>query len=190
MAIAGSNAQGKTTFLEGILSGMDDHAPRDGREQVITLRGARDAESTTASLGGVDISMFFRSLPPGVSGTVHAARGIGSGSMNMAHQVQDAIARHAPLLIIDEDRAAPNLLVKSCLQKEEITPLSEILAHRRDLLGDTALVFAACALDTLIARADRILLLDRHEASAIEPEAFRQRVAELLRKTADGLCGK
>ena len=35
-------------------------------------------------------------------------------------------------------------------------------------MGDTSLVFAACAMDTLIAQADRIMVLDRHEAKAIE----------------------
>jgi uncharacterized protein len=186
-AVAGSNAQGKTTFLEGILAGMDDHAPHDGRELVVTVRGACSAGSTTMGLAGADISMFFSALPPGVSGTVKGAFGTGSGSMTMASQVQDAVTRRAPLLIIDEDRAAPNLLVKSCLQKEEVTPLSEILAHHRERMGGTALVFAACAMDTLIARADRIMVLDRHEASAIGPGEFRQRVAALLRKTAGEL---
>lgn len=186
-AIAGSNAQGKTTFLEGILAGMDDHSPHDGRELVVTVRGACITESTNMGLAGADISMFFHALPPGVSGTVNGASGMGSGSMTMAHQIQTAITRHAPLLIIDEDRAAPNLLVKSCLQKEEITPLSEILGRERDKMGDTALVFAACAMDTLIARADRIMVLDRHEAKAIDPPEFRHKLAGLLRKTADGL---
>jgi len=187
LAVAGSNAQGKSTFLEGILAGMDDHAPHDGRELVVTARGACTAESTTMGLAGADISMFFSALPPGVSGTVRSVHGMGSGSMTMAWQVQSAIARHAPLLIIDEDHAAPNLLVKSCLQKEEITPLSEILFHDRTKLGDTALVFAACAMDTLIARADRIMVLDRHEASAIDTGEFRRMLAASLRKTADGL---
>ncbi|NMB78488.1 MAG: hypothetical protein GYA23_05270 [Methanomicrobiales archaeon] len=186
-AIAGSNAQGKTTFLEGILAGMDDHLPGDGREHVVTARGACIAESTTMGLAGADISMFFHAIPPGVSGTVRSVHGTGSGSMTMAHRVQEAITRHSPLLIIDEDRAAPNLLVKSCLQKEEITPLCEILSHQRERMGDTALIFAACAMDTLIAQADRIMVLDRHEASAIDRTVFRHRVADLLRRTAGTL---
>lgn len=187
LAIAGSNAQGKTTFLNGILAGMDDHAPRDGRELVVTCRGVCTAESTGSGLAGADISMFFSSLPPGVSGTVRSVHGMGSGSMTMAHQVQQAVDRHAPLLIIDEDRAAPNLLVKSYLQKEEITPLSEILAHHRERMGGTALVFAACAMDTLIARADRIMVLDRHVAAAIDPGTFRRSLARSLRTSADDL---
>ncbi|MDD1682489.1 MAG: hypothetical protein LUO98_01525 [Methanoregula sp.] len=189
LAIAGSNAQGKTTFLEGVLAGIDDHTPHDGRELVVTLRGVCIAESTNMGLAGADISMFFHALPPGVSGTVKEAFGMGSGSMTMAHQVHNAVTRHAPLLIIDEDRAAPNLLVRSCLQKEEITPLSEILSRERKRMGDTTLVFAACAMDMLIAQADRIMVLDRHEASAIDPAEFRQMLAGTLRMTADDLNG-
>lgn len=187
LAVAGSNAQGKTTFLEGVLAGMDDHAPHDGREMVVTVRGACTAGSTNMGLCGADISMFFSALPPGVSGTVYGAFGSGSGSMTMACQVQNAIARHAPLLIIDEDRAAPNLLVRSCLQNEEITPLSEILCRDRQKMDDTALVFAACAMDGLIAQADRIMVLDRHEASAIDPRKFRRMLAAQLRKMAGEL---
>lgn len=186
-AVAGSNAQGKTTFLEGIHAGMDDHATGDGRELVVTVPGLCTAEAMNCMLTGADVSMFFSALPPGISGTVHAASGMGSGSMNMAYQVQRAVGRGCPLLIIDEDRAAPNLLVRSCLQTHEITPLSEILCHDRGKMGATALIFAACAMDMLVAQADRIMLLDGHIANAVDREAFRKRVAESLEKMAGDL---
>ena len=186
-AVAGSNAQGKTTFLEGIIAGMDDHAAGDGRELVVTTGGVCTAEAVNCELAGADVSMFFAALPPGMAGTARAACGMGSGSMTMAFQVQGAVARGAPLLIIDEDRAAPNLLVRSCLQTGEVTPLAEILARDRGKLGETALVFAACAMDALVAQADRILVLDRHEASAIDREEFRRRVAASMEKMARDL---
>jgi uncharacterized protein len=186
-AVAGSNAQGKTTFLEGIIAGMDDHAAGDGRESVVTVHGLCTAEATNCLLAGADVSMFFSTLPPGMEGTAQAAYGMGSGSMTMASMVQRAVVQGAPLLIIDEDRAAPNLLVRSCLQTWEVTPLSEILASDRGKMGETALVFAACAMDTLVAQADRILVLDRHVASAIDREVFRRKVAESLEKMAGEL---
>jgi hypothetical protein len=186
-AVAGSNAQGKTTFLEGILSGVDTHAPGDGRELAVTFPGVRTAEAMNCKLAGSDISMFFSALPPGIGGTVTSAFGMGSGSMTMAAQVQQAIARSAPLLIIDEDRAAPNLLVKSCLQRDEVTPLSRILAEDRGRLGDTALLFAACAMDTLIAEADRIMVLDQHIASGLDRKIFRKRVAEMAQRVVEGM---
>lgn len=186
-AVAGSNAQGKTTFLEAVLAGVDDHARGDGREHVVTVKGVRTAEAMNCELAGADISMFFSALPPGIDGTVTAAYGMGSGSMTMAHQVQQAITKKAPLLIIDEDRAAPNLLVKSCLQKEEITPLAQILSADRGRMGSTGLLFAACAMDMLIAEADRIMVLDRHVASGIDPVEFRKNVAAMMRQTAGRL---
>ena len=186
-AVAGSNAQGKTTFLSGIVAGMDDHAAGDGRERIFTVRGVRTAEALNGELKGADVSMFFSTLPPGIEGTVRAAYGTGSGSMTMAAMIHDAVASHAPLLLIDEDRAAPNLLVRSCLQRGDVTPLAELLACEREKMEKTALLFAACAMDTLIAQADRIMVLERHEAGAIDRAAFVAMLKDSLRRTADRL---
>ncbi|WP_298666558.1 P-loop domain-containing protein, partial [uncultured Methanofollis sp.] len=179
-AIAGSNAQGKTTLLQAILAGEDDHAPGDGRELLVSVRGARTAEAGGPDLHGADVSLFFRSLPPGMTGTPKAAFGRGSGSMTMAVQVQEAVRTGAPLLLIDEDRAAANLLVASCLQDVDVTPLAALLATQRNALGECALIFAASSLDPLIAQADRILLLSGHRAGAISPAAFRARYLRYL----------
>jgi predicted ABC-class ATPase len=179
-AIAGSNAQGKTTLLQAILAGEDDHAPGDGRELLVSVRGARTAEAGGPDLNGADVSIFFRNLPPGMTGTPKAAFGRGSGSMTMAVQVQEAVRTGAPLLLIDEDRAAANLLVASCLQEADVTPLAALLATQRDALGGCAFVFAASSLDPLIAQADRILLLSGHRAGAISPAAFRARYLQYL----------
>ena len=51
-------------------------------------------------------------------------------------------------------------------------------------MGETALIFAACAMDMLAAQADRIMVLDRHAAHAIDRESFRQKVAASLEKMA------
>ena len=186
-AVAGSNAQGKSTFLSGIIAGMDDHAEGDGREKIITVRGVETAEAMNCELAGSDVSWFFSTLPLGLGGTVRAPYGMGSGSMTMAAQVQRACSGGAPLLILDEDRAAPNLLVKSCLQNEDVTPLSEILAGQRHKIGDTTFLFAACAMDTLVAQADRIMVLDRHAAVAIEKNQFLALLKDSLKKTAGQL---
>lgn len=189
-AVAGSNAEGKTSFLEDIIAGMDDHAAGGGRERVVTIRVMRTAETMTMNCelaAGADVSTFFRALPPGIGGTVSSASGMGSGSMTMAHQIGSAIRQRAPLLIIDEERAAPNLLVASCLQNEEVTPLAAILARDRIRMSDTTLVFAACAMDTLAAQADRIMVLDRHVAGAIDRAGFRRQLVASLHRMADDL---
>jgi uncharacterized protein len=186
-AVTGSNAEGKSTFLQAVIAGEDDHAVGDGREHLVTIRGVRLAEAGGYVLRGADVSLFFRTLPPGVQGTPQSVSGQGSGSMVMAAQVQEAVRMQAPLLMIDEDRAAANLLVRSVVQREDITPLSEILAEEREKMGDTALLFAAGALDLLTAQADRILLLSGHTAKAVDKREFRHKICEHLERTLQNL---
>ncbi|MBP2146420.1 putative ABC-class ATPase [Methanofollis sp. W23] len=180
LVISGSNAQGKTTLIQAIRAGEDDHAPGDGRELAVTVRGARTAEAGGLDLHGADVSLFFHRLPPGMTGTTKAAFGQGSGSMTMAMQFAAAIREEAPLIVVDEDRAAANLLVASCLQEEDVTPLARILAGDREVLGDATLVIASSSLDPLIAQADRILVLRGHQAGAVSKSAFRRAYLEHL----------
>ena len=180
LAIAGSNAQGKTTLLEAIIAGQDDHALGDGRERVLTVPGVALAQGGSQGMAGEDVSLFFRRIPPGLDGTPKAVRGAGSSSLVMASQIQRAVRRGAPLLIFDEDTAAPNLLVPGCVQEGEVEVLSSLLARDPSALGETALVFAAGALDILVAQADRIIILRDHEARAISPREFRARLTTHL----------
>jgi predicted ABC-class ATPase len=187
-AVAGSNAEGKSTFLHAVVAGQDDHAAGDGRELLVSVEGVARAEAGERDLAGADVSLFFKSLPPGLSGTPRAAFGRGSGSLVMAEEFQAAVRAAAPLLILDEDRSATNLLVPGCLQSGEVTPLSTLLATRREALGETAVLFAASSLDILIAQADRILLLAGHEARALDRREFRSRLDAHLREVREHLA--
>jgi len=184
-AIIGSNAQGKSTLLQAILAGVDDHTPGDGREYVVTRPGAAFPQASGSGLADADVSLFFRSLPPGVDGTVTSAGGRGSGSLIMADQIQQALRKSAPLLFIDEDKAAANLLIPSCIKTEDVRPLSEILATDRPALNGSAFVFAASSMDLLIAEADRILLLVDHKAGSISREQYRENLIGYLSTVCD-----
>ncbi|WP_342770799.1 MULTISPECIES: P-loop domain-containing protein [unclassified Methanoculleus] len=189
-AVAGSNAEGKSTFLHAVIAGQDDHAAGDGREFLVSVDGVTRAEAGERYLAGADVSLFFHSLPPGVSGGPRAATGQGSGSLVMAHEIQTALRAASPLLILDEDRAATNLLVPGCLQSGEVTPLSTLLAVRREAFGETAILFAASSLDILIAQADRILQLTGHEARALDPGEFRRRLDAHLAEVREHLAAR
>jgi len=189
-AVAGSNAEGKSTFLHALVAGEDDHAAGDGREGLVSVNGIARAEAGERYLAGADVSLFFSRLPPGIGGTPGAASGQGSGSLVMAHEIQTALSAAVPLLILDEDRAATNLLVPGCLQGDGVTPLSTLLATRREALGETALLFAASSLDVLIAQADRILTLRDHAALSIDPGEFRRRLDRHLAEVREHLAGK
>ena len=184
-AIIGSNAQGKSTLLQAILAGIDDHAPGDGRESVVTRPGAAFPQVSGSGLSSANVSLFFRSLPPGVDGTVKSACGRGSGSLIMADQIQQALRKKAPLLLIDEDKAAANLLIPSCVKTEDVRPLSEIFATDRQALNDSTFIFAASSMDLLIAEADRILLLQDHEAGSISREQYRENLVSYLSNVCD-----
>ena len=187
-AVAGSNAEGKSTFLHALIAGEDDHAAGDGREGLVSVNGIARAEAGERYLAGADVSLFFSRLPPGFSGNPEAATGQGSGSLVMAHEIRTALFAAVPLLILDEDRSATNLLVPGCLQGDGVMPLATLLATRREALGETALLFAASSLDLLIAQADRILVLSGHEAHAIDPREFRRRLDRHLAEMREHLA--
>lgn len=179
-AIAGSNAEGKSTLLHAVIAGQDDHAVGDGRELLVSVNGVARADASERGLYGADVSLFFSRLPPGVGGDPKVAFGQGSGSLVMAHEIQTALRVGAPILILDEDRAATNLLVPGCLQGDEVTPLATLLATRREVFGETTILFAASSLDILIAQADRIMQLSDHETRALDRFEFRRRLDRYL----------
>jgi predicted ABC-class ATPase len=187
LAITGSNAEGKSTLLEGIIAGEDDHAPGDGREHLVTVRGAATAQTGAEEMRGEDISMFFSRLPPGVGGTPRRVFGRGSGSMVMAARIQQAIDRDCPLLLLDEDRSATNLLVPCSTQDREVTPLASLIDRNRSMLGGTAFVVAAATMDFLTAQADRILALEAHEVRCIDRGEFRRQLRRHLGWMAETL---
>ncbi|NLA39673.1 MAG: hypothetical protein GX882_09950 [Methanomicrobiales archaeon] len=179
-AIAGSNAEGKSTLLHAVIAGQDDHAAGDGRDLLVSVNGVVRADASERGLFGADVSLFFSRLPPGVGGDPRAAFGQGSGSLVMAHEIQTALRVGSPLIILDEDRAATNLLVPGCLQGDEVTPLATLLATRREAFGETTILFAASSLDILTAEADRIMQLSGHEARALDRDEFRRRLDHYL----------
>ena len=179
-AVTGSNAQGKSTFLQVIRSGSDDHMPGDGRENVVTLGNVMTAESGEFEIPGADISMFFSALPPGMSGTPKNVYGGGSGSMVMAARFQEAVRINASLIVVDEDRSATNLLVPNCMQSEAVIPLSVICRKQRGKLKNSSVMFAAATMDILVAEADRIMEFQDHVAVGVMRDEFRSRLKRHL----------
>ena len=186
-AVVGSNAEGKSTFLQGIISGTDDHLPGDGREGIITVGRGNFVETGGRDISGSDISLFFKSLPPGISGTPKCVSGTGSGSMVMAAGFSEALSKQSPYILFDEDRSATNLLVPNCIQCEDVSTLTDLLRERRDIFSGTSLIFAAATMDLLIAHSDRIMRLNNHRADGITADDYRQRLYRHMTETAASL---
>ncbi|WP_456484213.1 P-loop domain-containing protein [Methanopyrus kandleri] len=176
-AIAGANAQGKTTLVNAVEAGQDDHAPGDGREYVITVRRTAKAEAGIKRMNGEDVSLFFRELPPGYEGTPENVRGLASGSMKMAAEIQRALEEGAKILFIDEDKAAVNLLVPGVLTKE-LEGIRTLVEVRDEITSRGVTIVAATGvLDDFTAAADRAIVMEDHRPKPLNLREFRARLA-------------
>ncbi|MBW9221390.1 hypothetical protein KKP91_04260 [Methanothermococcus sp. SCGC AD-155-M21] len=177
--ITGRNAQGKTTLLEGIESGQDDHLIGDGREHIITIRNLSKATTGAMEMHGCDISLFFEKLPRGLNGTPKNVIGRASGSMTMAYMIQRAMARGVNLILIDEDNSAVNLLVNGLLSNwfEGVKPLSEIILKERERLS-CGFIITTSSLDLLTAAGDRAIYLEDHRAKYLDLKYFRRELSK------------
>ncbi|MCY3711387.1 MAG: ABC-ATPase domain-containing protein [Caldilineaceae bacterium] len=127
--IVGGGYHGKSTLLRAIERGVYNHRPGDGRELVIS---AADLVKIRAEDGravnGVDISGFIGDLPLGMS-TRRFSSANASGSTSQAAAIVEAMESGADGLLIDEDTAATNFLIRDARmqvlvpkEKEPITP--------------------------------------------------------------------
>ncbi|AXI24861.1 hypothetical protein CFE53_01255 [Methanofervidicoccus sp. A16] len=177
--ITGRNAQGKTTLLEGIESGQDDHLLGDGREYIITTKNLTKVTGGSMDMQGCDISLFFEKLPKGLKGTPERVVGRASTSMTMAYRIQRAMTNGVDLILIDEDNSAVNLLVSGLLSKwfEGVKSLSEIMMREREKLT-SAFIITTSSLDLLTALADRAIYLEDHEAKYLDLDYFREELSK------------
>lgn len=127
--IVGGGFHGKSTLLNALALGVYNHKPGDGREQVVTLA---DAVKVRAEDGRcvtkVDISPFVNNLPFGQDTTKFSSENA-SGSTSQAANIMEALALGTKLLLIDEDTAATNFMIRDqrmqqlvAKEKEPITP--------------------------------------------------------------------
>lgn len=128
--IVGGGFHGKSTLLSALQVGVYDHVPGDGREFVVIddkamyIR-AEDGRCVT----GVDISPFINNLPFGKS-TNQFSTPDASGSTSQAANIIEALEAGAKVLLIDEDLAATNFMIRDRRMqqlvpdaKEPITPM-------------------------------------------------------------------
>ena len=184
--ITGRNAQGKTTLIEAIDSGQDDHLIGDGREYIITTKNLSKASTGCMQMYGNDISLFFEKLPKGIKGTPKNVHGTASGSMTMAYQIQKALSTGVDLILIDEDNSAVNLLVSGLLSNwfEGVKPLSEIIMNEREKLS-SAFIIITSSLDLLTASGDRGIYLEDHEAKYLDIDKFKRELSNYYLKLSN-----
>ncbi|WP_421655462.1 ABC-ATPase domain-containing protein [Leptothermofonsia sp. ETS-13] len=127
--IVGGGYHGKSTLLRAIELGVYNHIPGDGREYVITNPAAVKIRAEDGrSIARVDISPFINHLPQGRSTTQFSTQNA-SGSTSQAANIVEALEAGAKVLLVDEDTAATNFMIRDrrmqaliAKDKEPITP--------------------------------------------------------------------
>ncbi len=175
--IAGGGFHGKSTLLKALERGVYNHIAGDGREFVITDRSAFKLRAEEGRcIHATDISMFINRLPTGADTTRFSTENA-SGSTSQSANAVEALACGSRVLLIDEDTAATNFMVRDGRmaqlvsdEKEPITPfIRKIRSLYRDLGVSTVLVAGSSG--DYLAAADVVLQMDCYRALDVTERA-------------------
>jgi predicted ABC-class ATPase len=140
--IVGGGYHGKSTLLNALERGVYNHVPGDGRELVVTDEGAVKIRAEDGrAVTGVDISPFIGALPNGAD-TRHFSTANASGSTSQAANIVEALEAGARVLLVDEDTAATNFMIRDhrmqeliAKEREPITPFIDKVRQLYDEHG-------------------------------------------------------
>ncbi|MEL7359380.1 MAG: ABC-ATPase domain-containing protein [Cyanobacteria bacterium J06560_6] len=189
--IVGGGYHGKSTLLRAIEQGIYNHVPGDGRERVVAHSATVKIRAEDGrSVSGVDISPVINHLPQGRSSQAFSTQNA-SGSTSQAAALMEAVEAGAQVLLIDEDTAATNFMMRDrnmqaliAKDKEPITPFVDKVRQLYDDYGvSTILVMGGsgdyfAVADTVIAMEDYQPSIVTEKAKAIARENPAQRAAE------------
>ncbi|MFR9726340.1 P-loop domain-containing protein [Streptomyces sp. MS19] len=164
--VVGGGFHGKSTLLRALETGVWDHVPGDGRERVVAHRDTVKIRAEDGrSVCRVDVRAFVDHLPGG-AGTADFSTPDASGSTSQAASLCEAVETGARVLLIDEDTAASNLMIRDARmqalvakEREPLTPLVDsVRSLHRDHGISTVLVMGGSGdyLDV----ADRVVMMD------------------------------
>ncbi|MFB2938971.1 ABC-ATPase domain-containing protein [Aerosakkonemataceae cyanobacterium BLCC-F154] len=138
--IVGGGYHGKSTLLRAIEVGIYNHIPDDGREFVITNPDAVKIRAEDGrSVANVDISPFISNLPQDRS-TTNFSTTNASGSTSQAANIMEALEAGSKVLLIDEDTAATNFMIRDhrmqALIAKNQEPITPFIDKVRQLYAD------------------------------------------------------
>jgi predicted ABC-class ATPase len=154
--IVGGGYHGKSTLLAAIARCVYDHIPGDGRERCITADDAVLVRSEDGrAVRGVDLRPFISNLPLGRP-TDRFDSDDASGSTSQAAAIVEALEIGARVLLIDEDTAATNFMIRDARMRrlvpaaqEPITPYLDRVRQLHDERGVSSVLVVGGAGDYL-----------------------------------------
>ena len=175
--IVGGGFHGKSTLLNALEAGVYNHKPNDGRELVITDPDAVKIRAEDGrSVSGVDISPFINNLPFGQDTTQFSTENA-SGSTSQAANIMEALACGAAALLVDEDTAATNFMIRDQRMQQLIAkdnePITPFIDRVRQLYEEhnvsTILVIGGSG--DYFDVADRVIGMEAYVARNVTAEA-------------------
>jgi|GEM_PF-3001284 len=176
-AIVGAAYHGKSTFLQAIVGGRDNHRPGDGRETVVCISQSLAVQAEEGRrISNQDMRPFFPRLPgsPGPRFTTEQA----SGATSMAASTLQGIAAGAKVLLIDEDTAAGNFLWLDPAMRRLLGRAAAAGCTLTDRLqalakGGISTIVAVGSATPVLTHADRVICLDHFQPREVTARARR-----------------
>ncbi len=175
--IVGGGYHGKSTLLEAMARGVYDHIPGDGREKCVTNEAAVSIRAEDGrAVRGVDLRPFISHLPLGRA-TERFDTDDASGSTSQAAAIVEALEAGADVLLIDEDTAATNFMIRDARMrrlvpavKEPITPFLDRVRQLYDERGVSSVLVVGGAGDYLDV-ADTVIQMDEYRPHDVGEQA-------------------
>lgn len=190
--IVGGGYHGKSTLLKAIELGVYNHIPHDGREFVITHPEAVKIRAEDGrSVKSVDISPFINHLPQGRS-TRQFSTTNASGSTSQAANIMEALEAGAKVLLVDEDTAATNFMIRDRRMQQLIAksqePITPFIDKVRQLYNDygvsTILVMGGSG--DYFDVADRVIAMENFQPQDVTEKAKAIAQANIMERTPEG----
>jgi predicted ABC-class ATPase len=188
--IAGGGYHGKSTLLQALALGVYDHAPGDGRERCVTDPSAVSIRAEDGrSVRGADLRPFIDRLPLGRA-TDRFDTDDASGSTSQAAAIVESLEMGARALLIDEDTAATNFMIRDARMrrlvpdpKEPITPFLDRVRQLRAERGVSSVLVVGGAGEYLDV-ADCVIQMDEYRPRDVTARAREIAAADPLGQAA------
>ena len=197
--IVGGGYHGKSTLLRAIELGVYNRIPGDGREFVVTNPAAVKIRAEDGrSVAGVNISPFINHLPQGRD-TAQFYTENASGSTSQAANIIEALELVAsceedvvPVLLVDEDTAATNFMIRDRRMQELIAKDKEPITP---FIDKVKLLYADCGVSTILVMggsgdyfdvADTVIAMQNFQADDVTEKAKKIAINYSISRAAEG----
>ncbi len=175
--LVGGGYHGKSTVLSAIERGVYPHVPGDGRELVAALTSTMKVRAADGRpVTKVDVSPFINHLPTGADTTRFSTQNA-SGSTSQAASIIEATQAGSPVLLLDEDTSATNLLIRDArmrelvvAQQEPITPLIDRIRGLWEQEGISVILVTGGS-SAYLNVADRVLQMESYRCVDVTDKA-------------------